>query len=377
MTMPAESDYILLLPESGAAARQWWQVIGATGQDHEPAGTLLACAEPAADVLAEARVLVLVSSALAPVRDMPMPAMPVPQALAAERLAVPAFGGEADHCAVGLLDEADGARLLSCRVAAATMAGWLATCDELGVRPSALLPAALVLPRPGEGLVQAWIGQQGLARSPDAAFAAEPALIAALGQGGTVHELDAAALQAALLAAFAAPALDLRQGAFAPPRVSLLGLIDWQRLGRVAALCLLAVLALMVARIARWTYDADRYEAQAIAAAQRHVGPVPDLASAERLLRAEQARRGVGGAGFAAPVAAVLRAMRPVPSLTLRDLVWTDDGVLHVTAAAPQVEDVNRMLVALQRDGWAVTVPPAPVPDPTGAIIATLTVRAP
>ena len=77
------------------------------------------------------------------------------------------------------------------------------------------------------------------------------------------------------------------------------------------------------------------------------------------------------------PMAAVLAAMQPVPSIRLRDLGYNADGTLHFTAAAPRAEDVNAVLIALQNAGWKVTVPPSLASDPTGATVVAITVRAP
>ena len=61
----------------------------------------------------------------------------------------------------------------------------------------------------------------------------------------------------------------------------------------------------------------------------------------------------------------------------LRDLGYVEDGTLRFQAAAPTADAVNQLLMALQRDGWQVTVPPQLAPDPTGATVAAITVRAP
>ena len=91
----------------------------------------------------------------------------------------------------------------------------------------------------------------------------------------------------------------------------------------------------------------------------------------------ELARHGEGGASFTAPAAALLAAMRPIPSVALRDLGYAADGTLRFQAAAPTADDINRLLSALQQDGWQVTVPPSLAPDATGATVAAITVRAP
>ena len=101
------------------------------------------------------------------------------------------------------------------------------------------------------------------------------------------------------------------------------------------------------------------------------------VVAAVRLLGAELAKRGEGGASFAAPMAALLDAMRPVAGVKLRDLGYGADGTLRFTAVAPRAEDINAVLIALQNNGWKVTVPPALAPDPTGATVAAISVRAP
>ena len=63
--------------------------------------------------------------------------------------------------------------------------------------------------------------------------------------------------------------------------------------------------------------------------------------------------------------------------MQLRTLSWQGDGTLAIRAAAPRVEDINSMLIALQADGWEVTVPPETAEDATGATVVDITVRAP
>jgi general secretion pathway protein L len=69
--------------------------------------------------------------------------------------------------------------------------------------------------------------------------------------------------------------------------------------------------------------------------------------------------------------------MKPIPSLRLRDLGYAPDGTLRFQAAAPTADDINRLLLALQQEGWQVTVPPQLAPDASGATVAAITVRAP
>ncbi len=360
---PADGLILLLPPTPGDPWR--WRRVDEAGVGPE---------EYSADLPIHGAVTVLVPSSLAPVVDKPLPAMPVAQALAAERLAL-AQGGLATerHVAVAAAE----GRLLSSRLSASDMDQWLATLAQAGIDPQAIVPAALVLSRQDGALVLGTLGDQLLARTPAAAFAAEAALVDALGEGLDQTALDDDALTERLAQIHAAPPLNLRQGAYAPRRVSVFRTANWIGLVRMAAVAALLALLLMLVWIVKWNLDSRAEEARALSLAQKRFPAATDLDTAERMLAAELAKRGEGAASFAAPAAAVLDAMRPVPGVKLRDLGYAADGTLRFTAAAPRAEDVNAVLIALQNNGWKVTVPPALAPDPTGATVAAITVRAP
>lgn len=361
---PSADGLILLLPAAPDEAWRHWRV-GAAGVGPEQV----------VETLPEhGAVTVLVPGALAPVADKPLPAMPVAQALAAERLSQGQGGlGAERHAAVGAAD----GRLLSCRIAAADMDRWLAALAQAGVDPQVMVPAGLVLPRQDGALVLGRLGDQLLARTQQAAFAAEEALVDVLGDGLEQVALDDDALLQRLAQIHAAPPLNLRQGAYAPRRVSVFRTANWLGLARMSATAALLGLLLMLVWIVKWNIDSSAEEARAFELAQQRFPAATDLDAAERLLAAELAKRGEGGASFAAPTAALLDAMRPVAGVKLRDLGYGADGTLRFTAAAPRAEDVNAVLIALQNNGWKVTVPPALAPDPTGATVAAITVRAP
>ena len=315
------------------------------------------------------RVIALVPSDQAPVRVRPRGAMPLAQALAAARLE---SGGEGLHVAVG-----EGERgILVATAAQSAMDLWLAELATAGLAPDALVPAALVLPAPATGAVSAELAGQPLARTPDAAFAGELELVAALA-GGEPETLSAGALEAALLAAWRDPPLNLRQGIYAPRRVSFFRLPDWTQLARMTAVAALLGLLILAVETVKLNLDASSREDAALVAAQKRFPAAVDLASAQALAAGELARRGEGGGSFAAPASALLAAMRPIPSVALRDLGYAADGTLRFQAAAPTADDINRLLVSLQADGWQVTVPPSLAPDATGATVAAITVRAP
>ncbi|HUQ14312.1 MAG TPA: type II secretion system protein GspL [Novosphingobium sp.] len=368
---------IVLLPAAPGAPWQWWRVddgelgaeLGYDPDDDRPWG----------DLDETARVVALAPAAEAPVRMLPRGQMPLAQALAAARIETAEAPGEgwgatATHVVAASSD--DGRSILVAAAATAAMDAWLARLAAAGLVPEAIVPAALILPPPENAAVTAELGGQPLARTAAAAFAGEPELVAALA-GEDVTALDSDALDNALLAAWRAPPLNLRQGVYAPRRGSVFRVPAGVPLARMAAIALLLGFLILAVETIKLNADASAREAEALAAAQRRFPAAVDLATAQTLAAGELARRGQGGGTFAAPAAAVLAAIRPIPSLRLRDLGYAGDGTLRFTAAAPTADDINHLLLDLQNEGWQVTVPPQLAPDATGATVAAITVRAP
>jgi general secretion pathway protein L len=197
-----------------------------------------------------------------------------------------------------------------------------------------------------------------------------------LADGAGTVALAAETLDARLLAIHRAPPVNLRQGVYAPRAPGFLsgmqGAVGADGGGRGAAGA--GADAGVDRQVGAGGVDA---RGDALALAQRRFPAASDLDSAERLVAADMAKRGQGAANFTAPMAAVLAAMQPVPSIRLRDLGYSADGTLRFTAAAPRAEDVNAVLIALQNAGWKVTVPPSLASDPTRATVVAITVRAP
>lgn len=363
---------IVLLGEQPRDEWRWWRV---TGDRLESEHRHVPGADAPWGDAEQLRVLALVPAVSAPVRIAQRGDMPAAQAVAAARLA-PAGIASAQPFHVAAAAEGD--HILTCRAAQADMDLWLAELAAAGLDPDALVPAALALPAPALGeIALGEIGSQSLARSADAAFAGEPEMVEALSGDAPRVEIGPDLLADRLAAIWHHPPLDLRQGAYARPRVSFFRLPDWAGLARMAAVLALLGFLILVVEIVRLELDSNALEDEALVAAQQRFPAVTDLASAEAQVSAELLRRGAGGASFEAVAPAVFAAMQPLPSLQLRSLGWQGDGTLAIRAAAPRVEDINAMLIALQADGWEVTVPPEIAPDATGATVVDITVRAP
>ena len=185
------------------------------------------------------------------------------------------------------------------------MVQWVASDPDL------IVPSPLLLLPPTEGLVR----RDGGRTTPDyrgqgAAFSVEPELAALLGGDAAVSPIEDEMFEAELGAALTPPALNLRQGAFARRRQ---WNVDKGRVRRVALLVLAliaATLILQVATIMRYTFAADRLEAEAAA-----IGAAAPAAGDSRL-------------GFV-PVASVLfDSVRAIPNVELTRIDYRPDGSL-------------------------------------------------
>ena len=288
--------------------------------------------------------------------------------LAADASAAPV--GEL-HVAVG---REDGAERPIGVVAAARMRDWLAALAADGVDPDRVLPAPMLLPRPLQGYVRAEVAGQSVVRGATSGFADEGWLTDLIAADAPTTTLDATESDLALAAAVAAPALDLRQGAFARRRRVEL---DWALIRRLAllALAILAVtLAIDLVRIARYSLAADALEARAEALARAGLPRGEAVNDADRQLDARLAGLRGPGQGFTRSAAAVFAAVRTVPGAELTSLAFADSGELRVgvaTGTEGQIVDLRDRITAAGFPASAGTFTSA-----NGRMTGTLTVRA-
>jgi general secretion pathway protein L len=269
--------------------------------------------------------------------------------LAAEASAAPV--GEL-HVAVG--SEGEGMERPIGVVGAGTMQAWLEQLASAGVDPVAMIPAPMLLPRPDEGYIRADIGGQGVVRGRTAGFADEARLTDLVTGDTPPQPLDRAALDAALFRAAAEPALDLRQGPFARQRGFA---IDWRLVRRLAvlALAILAVtLAISLVRLAKYSFAADRLEAQADALAATALPRGETVTDPSRQLTERQRRTFGPGVGFSTTTAAAFAAIRSVPQTELTGLDFANDGALRLSVATERESAATDLKRALERAGFTV-----------------------
>jgi len=320
--------------------------------------------------------------AMAPAADVPLrwyhyPDAAPAQAAAAARLdALKDSLGEAAslHVVAGQPAETGQAVpvAVTTHAAMAAWTGWLAT---QGLSPAAIVPAAATVPPPEPGaLWTAEVGSETIVRTDDHAFLSAPELDPLIAGERPITPIDPAQMREALLLSLAAPPLDLLSGAWKPKR-------SWSvdpALLRLAKRLLIAlvVLSLLIPVIhaVRLVTDTRRADDATLAAAKKVGITANDAEGAEAELDRRLAAAGGGPLAFSVPASALYGAMRDTPGVSLKSLSHRTDGTLTTTLAAPRIDDINKVLLALQAHGYRITAQPMAGTD--GQQMANVTIRA-
>lgn len=284
-----------------------------------------------------------------------LPARSPAQATAAARmLAAEASASPLAELHVAVGDEGGADRPIGV-VGAVTMRDWLAALAQAGVDPVALVPAPLLLPRPETGYARAELGGSGIVRGPSSGFADEARLTELMTGGAAPVTIDRAALETALMAAVAAPPLDLRQGAFARRRRFA---IDWRlvrRLVVLGGLILAVTLAISLVRIAKYSFGADALEAKADAVARAGLPRGETVTDAARQLDERLSRVRGPGLGFSTTTAAIFAVVRGVPGTEITALDFQANGDVRLGVAVERESLATDLKRALEAAGFTVT----------------------
>ena len=289
--------------------------------------------------------------------------------LAGEASAAPA--GEL-HVAVG--DDGGTERPIAV-VGADAMRGWLAGLAAAGIDPDAVVPAPLLLPRPEQGFARAELAGAGVVRGATSGFADEARLTELVTGGVAPRTLGRDELDHALIAAAAAPALDLRQGLFARRRRAGIAWSLVRRLGWLALGILAVSLAITVVRIAKYSFAADALERETATLAVTGLPRGETVTDADRQLAERLGAVRGPGLGFTGMTAAVFAAVRGTPGTEVTGLEFTTTGDLTLTVAAARESLPTDLKRAIERAGFAVTA--GVFTAAGGRVTGEMTVKAP
>jgi general secretion pathway protein L len=231
-----------------------------------------------------------------------------------------------------------------------------------------------VPPPEPDSLWSAEVGGEQIVRAADHAYVSDPELDPLIAGGHTIAPLDSDRMREALLMTLAAPPLDLLSGGWKPKRnwsldPALLGLAK-----RLAIALLIVSLLIPITHAVRLSSDSARADDAVVAMAKKAGVTAPDATAAEAEFDRRLAAAGGGPLAFSVPASALYDAMGDTPGVALKALSHRTDGTLTTTLAAPRVEDINAVLLALQARGYRVTAQPMAGSD--GQQMANITIRA-
>lgn len=217
----------------------------------------------------------------------------------------------------------------------ALMAQWVASDPDL------IVPSPFLLRPPAEGLVRRETESVPDYRGEAAAFSVEPELAALVVGDAPVREIGEAEYEAGLAEALADPALNLRQGMFARRRQWRLDRGAARRVAWLVVAFVAASLVLQVATILRYSFAADRLEAEAAALA----ASAPPGA---------ESRPGL------APLASVLfAAVRATPNVELVRVDYRPDGSLSALVTTDGAATLDALRRNAEASGARIEVGPA------------------
>ncbi|WP_422060394.1 type II secretion system protein GspL [Sphingopyxis sp.] len=255
------------------------------------------------------------------------------------------------------------------------MTAWADWLSARGLSAASIIPSAATVPPPEPDMLwTADVGGEAIVRTADRAFLSDPELDPLIAGDRNIAPLDAEQMRDALLLSLAAPPLDLLSGAWKPKR-------GWSidpalvRLAKRLVIALVVVsLLIPIVYAIRLTSDTSRADAAAVAIAKKSGIAAVDAEAAEAELDRRLAAAGGGPLAFSVPASALYDAMRDAPGVSLKTLTHRTDGTLTTTLAGPRVDDINKVLLALQARGYRITAQPMAGID--GQQMANVTIRA-
>ncbi|MFN3618814.1 hypothetical protein [Sphingorhabdus sp.] len=277
------------------------------------------------------------------------------------------------HCCAGLDYDAT---IATATIAPDVMQRGLDRLSARGLNADIVIPFGLVVNTGSDGFFVAQMDGMEVVRGPGVAFPNETVLRNLIVGDEKINLIDADVLRSMLLAASAAPVLNLREGMFAKTERTVWTTPEqrvWIR--RLLTSLLIVTIMLTFVTLAKyWTATASENET-ALAAAQKVDPAITDINQAESALGASLYRQGKKQSNFAPLSAALWRSVKVSPNVSVREMRFASDGILTVVIAAPTADNINKTLLAIQQDGFRITAMPRQ--DNSGSTLVDVTVRMP
>lgn len=361
--------FLFVLPEAATAApleTSWWRVANGQVIDRGSGSEWL---ELATDSRRERKRIGLAPAAAVRLHfSERVKVASERQALSAASIAaVDSSLGDAE--ALHAATAAFGDTLLTAVVDKQQMLAWIEWARAAVVELDHVVPVSCLLPLSDEWAAAAFGTEQVVGKSR-MVMPFERDLVCHILGDAEPRQLSADEVDAALAACAEQPPLDLRTGKMARRRKLYVDRVRVRELAVIAAAMPLILLVSLIIGIVKLNVATNSLDEETVAVASRTLGrPVPLEAAESELLQ----RSGGAGHGVMAPLTGLYSALEGEESVSSTELSYRGDGTLSATLAAATVDPINRVLIAVQRDGYKVTAVPRQAPD--GRAMIDVTVR--
>ncbi len=266
--------------------------------------------------------------------------------------------------------------VVTATIAPAVMQSGLDRLALRGLNPDIVIPFGLAIEADPEHITKAEFDSLTVLRGTRLAIPDEAVFRDLLAGDRMVDEIGADQICDMLLAASEHPLLNLREGLFAKRERTIWATADQRKwILRLASALAVATILLGIVTLAKYWSATLAENDRALAAAQRVEPSIQDITQAEAQLDRALQQKGLANGRFVPLSAGLWRAVQATPNVSARELRYGNDGILTVVLAAPNVDSINKALIAIQQDGYRVTATPRQ--DSSGATLVDLTMRMP
>jgi general secretion pathway protein L len=266
--------------------------------------------------------------------------------------------------------------VVTATIAPSAMQDGLARLAMRGLNPDIVIPFGLALDAPSEGVIHAEFDGISVLRAARFAIPDEPAFRHMLIGDAKVECIAPDQCRDMLLAASEHPLLNLREGLFAKRELKVLVTPNQRTwIVRLVSALLVATVLLGIVTLAKYRSATDAENNRALAAARKIDPSIRNIEQAETQLGRALQQKGLAPGRFAPLSASLWQAIQASPNVSVRELRFSNDGLLTVVLAAPDADMINNALLAIQQDGYRITATPRS--DNSGATLVDMTMRMP
>lgn len=356
---------------------RWWHYVDnmlvAKGYDADP---LLAAGLKLPSVEQEqVFYIALMPSTLSVVRwHEPLEDLTDQQALSAARIAAQENSLDLENLHIAAVLDSDG-QAATASIGKDVMAAGLLRLEALGIDPDAVVPSGWLVAPQDDGIVEADFGFETLLRGAQFIAPNEPALRTQLVGDNSVTVLSETAVDRLLANAADNSGLNLRSGPFTKKVAKYMSADQKRILVWLAAAVIFISLLIPGIELMKYYWAASEAEAAALAAAEPVIGPAETVDAAEKMLNDRLISENRGNIAFSVPASALFSALQQSQTVSIDRISYRRDGTVSTTLSAVRNEDINPVLIAIQKSGFVITATPRT--DATGSAKADVTVRAP